>query len=67
VESESPIVEFTAVSPQRQSKGKKRKAEQLSREELEKEWENEVSQLIEEADDVAAIKQDPKAQAKLTK
>lgn len=42
-------------------------AEQLSVEELEKKWENDVDLLIEEADDEQNIIQDKKLETKLQK
>ena len=49
-EEEHPIIEFTAVSPQKPSKAQQRQS-QLTVEELEKQWEDDVSQLIEEIGD----------------
>ena len=62
-ESEHPIIEFTAVSPQKPSKAQQR-ASQLTPKELEKKWEDDVSMILDEADDQANIVQDPAKQKK---
>ena len=65
-EEQPPIIEFTAVSPQKPTKAQQR-ASQLTVEELEKKWNDDVSQLIEEADDQMNIVQDKKAEEKKRK
>ena len=46
-EGEKPIVEFTS----KMTKAQQRQAQELSKEEMEKKWEDDVSQLIDEEED----------------